>query len=60
MTNYEKIKSMTLEEMAKLLCKKEQSVGDCSDCPFVCRPIMCQGAVLVRKKWLESETGQGD
>lgn len=47
MTNYEKIKNMTIEEMAEIFCKIDFDVNE--KCPE-CNCASCT------KQWLESET----
>ena len=52
MTNYEKIKNMTLLQMNKLL----DACGQCSTCP--CDKTTCNSSNDCKeafKKWLESE-----
>ena len=54
MTNFEKIKSMSIEEMAVLL-HNPKSVFSCDDCPqrnSACTPRDCLPNI---RKWLESE-----
>lgn len=53
MTNYEKIKEMTLEELGDFLCDfVDVKVGDCDECPAqeYCRKG-CNGF----KGWLEQD-----
>lgn len=54
MTNYEKIKTADVEELADILDKYFgqicMAVGDCRDCPL-CEDGECISAV----KWLKSE-----
>lgn len=53
MTNYEKIKEMTLEELATFLCNSfDEAFNNCEECPAreYCRKG-CNGF----KVWLESE-----
>ena len=46
MTNYEKIKSLSIEQMAKILCKQDLNILE--ECPnFDCDTCM--------KKWLKEE-----
>lgn len=47
MTNYEKIKNMTIEEMAEIFCKIDFDVNEkCPDCD-------CTSCA---KEWLKAET----
>ena len=46
MTNYEKIKNMTIDEMAKIFCKANLDVNE--ECP-------CCDCTICSKEWLESE-----
>jgi hypothetical protein len=51
-TNYDRIRNMSVEEMAKLLAK-EIPHGDCYGCKLdCCNDDGCVGAF---RKWLESE-----
>ena len=53
MTNYEKIKNMTVEELARFLANRNQT--DCINCPCfgeVCNENSCDNALKI---WLESE-----
>lgn len=57
MTNYEKIKNMSVEEMAKLInaiavcCNNG---ADCEYCPIKCRTALyCNRSTIV--KWLNSD-----
>ena len=52
MTNYEKIKNMTVEELARFLCFNKEP---CKRCAFHSNPCLCSDAVDVHRKWLESE-----
>ena len=52
MTNYEKIKNMSIGEMALFLCEGQET---CKRCAFKNNPCMCSDAVEVHRKWLESE-----
>ena len=54
MTNYEKLKSMSIEEMARELCQK---LGICDGCPSQWRCYDEGGLFLgiCVKEWLESE-----
>ena len=46
MTNYEKIKNMTIEEMAKMICKIDFDVNEkCPDCD----------CIYCAKEWLKEE-----
>ena len=51
MTNYEKIKNMSIEEMAEIFCKKDFDANE--KCPE-CDCISCN------KEWLESEIEKGN
>ena len=51
MTNYEKIKNMTIDEMSKLLCHRDR---DCKNCPCD-NTYYCNKEIKMFKKWLESE-----
>ena len=54
MTNYERIKSMSIEEMARMLCDSTS----CDECEV---NDMCDGADTSRNgftKWLESEVAK--
>lgn len=53
MTNYERIKAMSVDEMAIMLVCDE--MVDCDRCPNkdnMCRQYIC---VKMHKQWLESE-----
>lgn len=54
MTNYEKIKNMTVEEMAKFLEKltDDCNANNCKACPL-CRGIFCCTTEI--ECWLNSE-----
>ena len=56
MTNFEKIKAMSVEEMAELLDKTTYAGENCKNCPAisVCF-ITTDGCKAVFKKYLESE-----
>lgn len=49
MTNYEKIKAMTIDEMAKALCDQQ---GECYDCPY---GNYCGSETGGARKWLTME-----
>lgn len=57
MTNFERIKNMTIEEMAELIVNR----ADCSGCPLFAPNLqlrLCRqydNCVDPTKKWLESE-----
>lgn len=54
MTNYEKIKNMTIDEMADMICNQQTGCGCCRhyiDC------VQSRNMGLGIKKWLESEAG---
>ena len=52
MTNYERIKSMTIDEMAKFIC---QQPTPCKRCDLAHNPCICSDAIEIHKKWLEDE-----
>ena len=52
MTNFEKIKSMTLDEMARFFCKGEFG---CENCAYNDNPNRCEKEVNRHKKWLDEE-----
>ena len=56
MTNYERIKNMSIEEMALFLVKVNNSYSDCmvgvDDCKY---PKIGNNCILCFKQWLESE-----
>ena len=52
MTNYERIKNMTIDEMARFLC---QQGTPCKRCDLAHKPCICSDAVEIHKKWLEVE-----
>ena len=52
MTNYEKIKSMTIDEMAEFLCHGD---FDCEKCAYKDNKKGCKDEVDRYKKWLEAE-----
>lgn len=54
MTNFEKIKSMSIEEMAKVL-DDSKSVFSCDDCPQRNSACTVGDCLPHIKKWLESE-----
>lgn len=51
MTNYEKIKSMTIDEMAKLMC--EHRSVKCSWCNFSTDGSECARLIREQKRWLK-------
>ena len=55
MTNYEKIKSMTIDEMAEFLCHGD---FDCEKCAYKDNKKGCKDEVNRYKKWLEAEEKQ--
>lgn len=52
MTNYERIKSMSIDEMAKFIC---QQPHPCKWCDLAHNPYICSEAVKIHKQWLEDE-----
>lgn len=52
MTNYERIKSMTIDEMAEFLCHGD---FDCEKCAYKDNKKGCKDEVNRYKKWLEDE-----
>ena len=52
MTNYEKIKNMTIDEMARFLCEVDEG---CDKCYGKEQPLFCSIAINSFKIWLESE-----
>lgn len=52
MTNYEKIKSLTIDEMARFFCKGEFG---CMHCTYEDFPDGCEKEVNRHKKWLERD-----
>ena len=52
MTNYEKIKSFTLEEMALFLCSGDRA---CEGCIYENEPILCAKGKKEFQDWLERE-----
>lgn len=54
MTNYEKIKNMSIEEMAKFLCKHE-TVFPCEFCTAHNKQA-CKANVQANKDWLNEES----
>ena len=54
MTNYEKIKNMSFEEMTKVFCHGDN--GSCRDCPIAEDSQLCLDAQDVIKNWLEEDT----
>ena len=55
MTNYERIKNMSIDEMARFLCSNEQP---CKRCAFKNKPCLCSDAIEVHLKWLEDEADE--
>ena len=54
MTNYEKIKNMSVEEMAETCLKICESAETCSNCPFT-KDCPANESGQTFTKWLESE-----
>ena len=52
MTNYEKIRSMSIDEMARFFCAGDRA---CKGCAFRGNDCLCKDAVEVHRKWLEAE-----
>lgn len=52
MTNYEKIKNMSIDEMATFLCSGDRA---CEGCAFIDNPKFCANERKPFKKWLKSE-----
>ena len=52
MTNYEKLKNMTLEEVAKFLCA---GYGACEGCAFIDEPTRCKEERSMYENWLYKE-----
>lgn len=66
MTNYERIKKMTVEEMAEVLAN-EIDHGDCCTCPLDCHKFTSDvfndyidGCKEAYKEWLESEVKENE
>ena len=61
MTNYEKIKAMSVDEMAKFLNNATLDLEHCSCCPAydICWEISAS-CETVFEKWLESEVQEDD
>lgn len=63
MNNYEKIKQMSVDEMANWLCECSECLSECSDCPIVdyceeysdLRGNLFLGCKDAWKSYLESE-----
>ena len=53
MTNYERIKSMTIDEMAKFICQEGRTT--CERCDLAHNPSICSEALEIHKQWLEDE-----
>ena len=51
MTNYERIKSMSIDEMAKLMCAKR--AVKCSWCNFRTDGNYCSKMIGEQKRWLK-------
>ena len=56
MTNYERIKNMSVEEMASFL--SASNYGECECCPMNYKDCDCSGTDSEVEKWLESEWEQ--
>lgn len=57
MTNYEKIKAMSVEEMA------QNDMGGFLNCPYITTDIYCnddKDCIACVKHWLESEVKEDD
>lgn len=52
MTNFEKIKSMTIDEMAEFFCGGEFGCGNCA---YNDNPNRCEKEVNRHKEWLERD-----
>ena len=52
MTNYEKIRSMSIDEMARFFCAGDRA---CKGCAFRGNDCLCKDSVEVHRKWLEAE-----
>lgn len=52
MSNFEKIKSMSIDEMARFFCEGEFG---CSNCVYNDNPNHCKKEIGKHKEWLESE-----
>lgn len=55
MTNYEAIKNMSPEEMAKFLCSNDSGVP-CECCTGSNDPDACKANIQARKDWLNEES----
>lgn len=54
MTNADKIRAMTDEELAKLLC---DFIG-CMDCPYLREPELCNENCIGWLDWLKQEVSE--
>ena len=54
-TRYETIKSMSFDEMARMICSQEVSTKRCENCVFFLNPKGCEETMKRSIAWLKEE-----